>query len=61
MRTPQYRYFEWHDIARNGKLVETERYGLGLLGAETRNVASDPAYSDALKACGKLSAHGYPP
>jgi len=61
MRTPRYRYIEWRDTTQNCKLVETELYDLGLLGTETRNVVADPAYGEDLKACAKLSAHGYPP
>ena len=60
LRTPQYRYIEWRDTTRNCRLVDTELYDLGLLGVETRNVATDPAYEEALKACAKLSVRGYP-
>ncbi len=49
------------DTTQDCKLVETELYDLGLLGAETRNVVADPAYEEALRACARLSAHGYPP
>ncbi len=59
MRTHRHRYIEWRDVSDGLKLVNTELYDLGVIGAERTNVANDPKQTGVLEACRALMGAGY--
>jgi hypothetical protein len=59
MRTERHRYIEWRDVSDAFKLVNTELYDLGVIGAERTNVADDPEQAKVLQACRALMNAGY--
>jgi hypothetical protein len=59
MRTERYRYIEWRDVSDGFKLVNTELYDLGVIGAERTNIAADPEQTKVLEACRALMGAGY--
>jgi arylsulfatase A-like enzyme len=59
MRTQRHRYVEWRDVSDGFKLVNTELYDLGVIGAERVNIADMPEQSQVLEACRALMGAGY--